>query len=480
MPYKKFEDTHELCDDRSTLAAVMRWALAGVSGVSSLLLIYVVWNSRLLRPIADDYCLAAEAGDGLIPGIVSWWSNWSGDLTMVTSNTVLVGLPLIHFPWFVASALPFLLTVATATSLGIYVTLHSLRLVAGRQRGLKVALAISPILAIVWWSYWWAPALLAPDSADNYPLALGITVWQNLNAQYVVTSFLLIGGWLWIESRPNLAMPWRPMAYALLGLGTGFNGPVFAVSALIMVLSLAALSALRGISTLRERGPYWGLAVVVAGVSAGISHFSPGSQNRKGQLADPDLNFDLIYLLVTEAIPSGISSWWFAVFNSGALIVLVVSAFVGVALASQGIRPERDSLFSIGFGLLGFSMIMFILNGLSEYFSYHAWWHLTAPRSVTWISLIAIGVALGNLASNYPQLYTALPIIFSAAIAALLLTLSANAVMVSTMQSRWWMWERGPAPMSDIIGDIEDPEGFQYACWRELTIERTAPSRDSS
>lgn len=68
-----------------------------------------IWNTRLLRPAADDYCLASFSGNGIFLGLKTWYVNNGGELFAVFSNFLFVGQPLLHFKWSLASAVPFLL-----------------------------------------------------------------------------------------------------------------------------------------------------------------------------------------------------------------------------------------------------------------------------------------------------------------------------------------------------------------------------------
>ena len=92
----------------------------GISGVAVSMVAFVIWTSRLLRPLADDYEIAVAANAGLIGSITGFWQSWSGAVTSTLSLTLFVGLPLRHLPWSVASAIPFLSSAILMAAVGIW------------------------------------------------------------------------------------------------------------------------------------------------------------------------------------------------------------------------------------------------------------------------------------------------------------------------------------------------------------------------
>lgn len=101
------------------------FAVAVLSGLATLVVVYVVFVGRQLRPLADDYCLARWAGHGLLGGVEMVHQTWSGDVVIAFSNLLFVGLPLTALPWSLASVLPFFLG-ALSVAAGATVLLLSL------------------------------------------------------------------------------------------------------------------------------------------------------------------------------------------------------------------------------------------------------------------------------------------------------------------------------------------------------------------
>jgi hypothetical protein len=450
---------------RSASQSTVRAALWAFSGASFLIVAFVIWMSRLLRPMADDYSIGVSVRDGLIAGVWGWWQGWSGDLTSMFANTLFVGLPLMRLPWSLASALPFLASAAMAVGLGVWLIIRvpvpsmrpSSRLVSG--------LLLIPVAAIAWWGYWWVTVLQSREAPNAYPLAQGVTFWQNLNAGYVVTATLLIWGWLILESRKVSRRLWP--FYLAVGLLAGFNGPVFAGSALVMIALLAVSSLLRAGIRVRERGVSWliaGLGIVVGGVA---SNLSPGSQYRGTLLASPEIDANLMLRLTGEAIPGGLNDWWSAVTSPGAWAVIILLTGTTALLARQGWTPNLDYFLTTGAALLAFSLILSLVSRASEFFAYPAYWHLVQPRTVAWLGLVMIAAALGTLTSRLGQDSLAVPVTVTATAVALVLAAASIALMTSEILARGQAWETGPAPLAHV-SDIEDPNGWQRAAWTEL------------
>ena len=456
--------------------SVMRWAFFSLSGVSYLVFVYVIWNSRLLRPAADDYCLAAGAQEGLFLGVWGWWTSWSGDLTMQFANTLFVGLPLLHLPWAFASALPFLMAAACVSLVGLWVFQHVSEETCRPSRPIGSLVMLFPILAVMWWGYWWVTVLQSKDAADAYPLAVGITVWQNLNAQYVITSSALVLIWLLLETGSSDHERLRVVGYVAWGLMAGFNGPVFAVSICLMLLLLGTALLVTNPIALRQRGLCWvaaGISVVAAGL---ISHYSPGSQSRKALFGDLEMDGRTLNKLLTEALPKGLSDWWASVTSPGSLALVIAVSGLTVLLAVQGwqFKTRPAALMSLAF--LAFSLITSVVNRASEIFSYSAWWHLVTPRTLTWMGIVAAGITLGSTLVRLSATRSYAPLLVIAGAGSLIFVASSLALMAYQMQSRHLLWGLGPAPVVDVVSDIE-PGGGWEDCWRELSAFREAPSR---
>ena len=450
--------------------------VVGLLWISTFLVVsYVVWTSRLLRPIADDYWIAVSAQDGLLEGVITWWQEWSGAVSTMTSNVLFVGLPLLHLPWSLASAVPFLCAMFLAVFATTWIFVQAIPKHPER-RGFVIASLLFPILAVVWWGYWWLPALQAGDSDDTYRLALGVTHWQSLNAGYVIPIVLLIWLWLVLETRHGVKFRRIWAIYLLLGILAGFNGPTFAGAAFLTIVVLAVASGLGSQKAVRARGWCWVMTLLGILFGALASYFSPGSQYRTTYLANPDLNAVLISQWLTQAVPGGVSDWIRAAINPGAIVLLVVIVGYTAILVHLGFRPNARLLLTVGFALLGFALIASLVNRFAQFFAYQAFWHLTGPQTIAWLGLTAIAMGIGAyVAINVQQAQTRPVAVLGCAIG-LLLFVSSITLMTQTILTRSVQWESGPAPLSGIE-DIENSSGWVMAEWIKLRSLRDAPLR---
>ncbi len=254
--------------------------------VSALLLggavvLWVAWKSLLLRPGGDDYCLAVGAQFGFLGGPLYWWDAFSGYLTPSFGANTLVGLPLLHLPFGLSSAIPFLvasLVVSAAGLLGMRLTLP----LRGWGQHLLVWGSI-PSLMVIWWSYWWLPMTLGVTGNNKF-LAQSVTHNQTPNAGHVLQTCLvvIVYALAWrVVSRRGRAWVWVFVVGGLIG---GFSGPA-------MSLGIVLTSILVAVDWLVEgRGPShpvrWGvLAGVVASIAALLlAQSAPGTRIRSEQL----------------------------------------------------------------------------------------------------------------------------------------------------------------------------------------------------
>jgi len=89
--------------------------LVGV--VAAINVAVTVWVSGRLRPIQDDYWHGNVVGEhGVFGGVLFWWETWAGYVSSCFVAAVLVGWPLVHLPWWIASGVTFL---AVCTLMGV-------------------------------------------------------------------------------------------------------------------------------------------------------------------------------------------------------------------------------------------------------------------------------------------------------------------------------------------------------------------------
>lgn len=452
-----------------------RRAIFWILSISAYLVVFLVmFVSLRLRPMADDYYLAVSAKDGLLAGLLGQWNGWSGDLTTTFSNVLLVGLPLLSLPWELASAIPFTAAVTSAVGLAAWLLVfRQQESRSRRERGFQILL-ILPLLAIGWWGYWWVPVLFSKDAHDMYSLAQGVTFWQNLNSAYVVTTLLLTWAWIYLEGRATTA--WLGALYFLLGLLAGFSGPVFAGGALVMIVLIAIYAWLGTNSDLPKRGLLWLVACIGLTFGAVASYFSPGSQLRMTVLADPKLDSNLLLRILSEGVPRGVQDWWVALTSPGSWVLVLLLIGSTALLVNFGWTPKPIALARIGIALVMFSLVLSIVNRLSEFFAYEAYWHMVTPRTAAWIGIVLLAASLGGACGRLPRQALVVPLLTLSCAIGLMLVIGGVALMVSEVYAREIRWERGPAPLAHVT-DIEDPDGFQRRAYLELLDIRGGPLR---
>lgn len=455
-------------------------SLAGALGGIGILG-YVVWGARLLRPVADDYCAGRSAGEGFVGSLSYWFHTWSGDLTARAVDYALVGWPLTRLPWPLASSVAFLATAALVTGatvlllrIGVLSSAHDLR------RGL---VQVVPVVAVAWWAFWWLPVRatshLPPVLADGNALNLAqsITVWQIVNSSYVVVPSLLVIALVGLT--PVWRRRWRiavPVAFTV-GVAFGMAGVVLAAT------TAAALGALLGLEVLLRRHwlpSRWATVALGCGLAAGvlISFTAPGSVLRSEALKqDPALPVLTPGSLLAWSLPEGIVEWGKGVVTPGSVLAAVLMAAMALALVRSGLRVATALLLRTGCGVLALSVLLSLLNRMSEAAAYPAFWHQVSTRTLIFMGVCVLGFAggakLALAASWLPTWLVAAPLLL-----ALVGVAASVSPMVDAVEERFGRWQSGPAPMG-VISDIEDPQGWQAECWEDVARGRSAPARGS-
>lgn len=448
---------------RLAILLITSWALCLVAIILIL--------STFLRPIADDYVLGEAAGAGIVPAIVGWWSTWSGDLSLVIANTVLVGLPLQHLPWSVATAIPFVLSGLLVAGFGTWLAVAS-SIGIGKQVRPLWRLVLFVVAFVLWWAYWWVNFAVSGGAAYSSFLARGITFWQNLNSQYVITVTALAWAWLWLETRAGNNRVLLGAGSLLWGILAGMCGPVFAMSVastLVFVLIFRIVQ-----SGHVQRAWLWITGALGVILGAAVSHFSPGTQSR-AQLVTPrsrDTGFVSAILNVTD---DSVMDWWSGIFNPGSLVVLLIVGVVVCLTVRLGasFQANRAAILSVAF--LSFALLVNVVNRLSELFTYEAWWHVITARTFTWFGLCMMGVWLGTTLSSRVRGPLLTPLLILGGFLGVLLTTSGIDMMADEVLTRVKLWEIGPAPLEGM-SDIEEGGGWTSS-WLALRESRGGPAR---
>ena len=456
-------------------ANLRRFALSVLAWLPALTLAtataYIIVLSRALRPVADDYRIAASvASQGVLGAIDFFWSTWVGDVFSWTSNVLFVGVPLAFLPLPFASAVAFLvaaLSVAIAATVLVTRTMDK----PSAQWLTLAPLALS--LPALWWAYFWTASAFGNASELSSNLAAAIAMWPTINAQYVIPIAILTLAWFLLSRTTSWSLTVRLVLYAGLGLLVGLTGVVLAVS-LITFLPLLALGRFIMANRVERLEIYsWSSAVLGTSLGALVSHKSPGSTERMSLLNEPTVSFDFI-LAVLRSMPRAVLEWGGGVWNPGAVVVLAVTCALGVIATLRGARVNAVGLAASGTALIALSLITSIWNRVSEFFSYEAFWHVLQVREITWMGLVALGFSLGHVVAKPSTLEWLTPSVLFAGGIGVILSLAAIATMSNAILVRYEQWSQGPAPFADI-GDIETD--WVREAWQELGQYRGLPKR---
>lgn len=451
--------------------------LAVTVGSALILIAWVAFNARLLRPGADDYCLAADAGPGVLAGIADWFTTQSSYLTSVASGIALVGWPLLHLPFSIASALPFLLTAAVVGLSALTVVGYT---ASWRPRLWQAALGTA-VLMLGWLTFIWMPTAMGMRDTSGL-IGYMITNWQTVNSGYVIVAAALIGvsTIAWLKSDSSNVWIWMFLPIGIVG---GLGGIALAATLFLLSVSVIIYNA----AIVRPMpSPSSGRGLVVSLLGAGaliggaVGQLSPGTRARAATLStDLSLNPTRIGELINNSAISGFREWLGIYLNPGSVTVTVMTAVVVSALVRAGtIRRPRRTL-GVALAASWVSLISVMTSRLTEQFAYGAPWHFLTARVFGFIGLIAIGCWMSGWVA---QIKSSLihPVTLMISFIGLVLITGTTLTMTIGIAQRATVWEVGPAPIPNIVNDIGPVDGMETACWNRLGNFRELPARGAN
>lgn len=448
--------------------------VAGLAFValSSLVLIYVFWSARLLRPLADDYFYGAFfLKEGLLGGTIHTWNTWAGSLTAQLANFAFIGLPIGFLPWWLSSFLPFVLTVGVVTFFACWLLAQPV--VRSKHFSPTITwMQIAPITAFSYLGYWWLPTLFFADDPDTFRFPFSTTFWQNINIQYILVPICIT--WLWLVIDLRFRAWWRVLGLGVLGLLVGFGTFVFATSTILacLLFSLSLVFTRRG--PVRARLVAWALGAVSTCLALVINLGAPGSRNRAQFLPSPEVDGNFVADVLTAALPQGVASWWSEVYNPLYLGLLAFLAAIFWLLGMQFGSGSSRHFMLLGASFGSFSLTLFIINRVSELFAYQAFWHEVTPRIFLWLSIPLFSAGIGAYLAKYSGGLLATSVVLF--IAGVCFALIASSLFVMTVEtySRWTQWEVGPAPVRSVA-DIDNT--YFAEMYRSIQRARGGPHR---
>ena len=425
--------------------------------------IIFLFSLRLLRPIADDYCAAALAGKGFAAYFNHGYFTWNSDVVALIINYFILGFPLVHFPYALAS----IFTLATSL-LALTLTISVLLF---QQIGFKVLIKLFPITVASYFSFWMSDNLFHKESLFKR-LSNMIINWQSVNGYYVVLTCLLAAITLYLIML-ELKIKYKWTLITLLGFLLGTSG--FLLVATILSFNLIYIVRLlfsKQITILLQ------LFFFSIGLSFGFifDYLSPGSQTRSKLFEGPHTEQILnLKTLLSWTFPRSLIEWVQGFLQPGALVVVLFGIIIGY-FSNYFVRSlQTNVLIEHFFVFLLLSIISSILSQLSEKFAYEAFWHLVIPYLFIYLSLLILGFILG-INSQFSNSFSYL-ILLLALVAFIISSINLHKIS-NDIKTRSQLWQVGAAPLPEM-GDIEIKDGWINICWEEMKEFKGYPDRNN-
>ncbi len=461
--------------DTKWAVSVRRLMIVGAPfyGAFLVLFAYVALSSRLLRPAADDYCLAVDSHLGVIGGTLYWLENLSGYFTSLMGAMALVGWPVLNLPWGAGSAVAFLVAALMVGLAGGVLLWASLDRTSKRKW--LIALGSVPVIAVAWWSFLWFPQIHQADGLSR-SMALILTHWQTNNGVYVFqTSWILIAFVILWYLKPQ--RPWAVSLFLPLGLAAGFAGA--ALVATVVTACVVALAYLLIVQPKSDRYSKRALSLMAAAtaVSGLAAQMMPGSLARQQAIGSPpELSARWLAEFINAALPSGLLPWLQSLTHVGAAAILVFGMATGWWAKRVGAPLSSRKLMGLGFALIGVSLSASLSARITELFAYSAYWHFIPTWEITFLALWALGVGVGVRAAAVDYQWAPALALTGFALT-LLVAVGSILDMTTSMAEREARWAAGGAPAIGGLADIEDPDGMVIGCWKNLALLRAVPER---
>jgi len=362
-----------------------------IAGASFLIFLSVVYFSRLLRPAVDDYCFAIDSDLGFIGGVLYWWETLNGYAFFIAGSIATVGLPLLHLPWSLASALPFILAAVCISLVGVQIFWGMSDQIGDLRRRATFLFSI-PLFAITWWTYLWMPIAWG-ETGINKSIALGLTHFQALNGSYVITTCVVTGlailSWnLMINKSPRFSY-----LAILPGLLGGFSGIMMTLT--IVVSSFLVLAYALLTKTLHRKGQRsWLVILSFSSLAAGaVANLAPGSLSRAdGVVSNPGLSPFRGAQTLSKTFPDSLRDTVEAFTNPGSLGVLLIISTITWFLIQSGLKIRSQSALRFAALFLGLTLVASAVTRFSQNFAYYAYWHFSDVRIYAFMALLSFGV----------------------------------------------------------------------------------------
>jgi len=467
---------------------------------SSALTLFVGVRSFSLRPIGDDYCIAAGANRGPFVQVIGDWNSWQGFLSASVLNSLLSGLPVLHLPWGVSSAFSFLLATAAVSAVTLLCLSRSSTL------GVHQLALFVPFVVTSFWGFWWSRATFGTtdfpetlhgnsslDDVDAHTLwsavmiltARWVTHSTNIQAAYLIgmAAFTGIAVWLltWRRRHPVVLTA----CVILFATFTGFYLPAVALGSIPFALLLWIIAIRKPNSFVQGPPGLYVTYIVVTLVAQVAALSSPGMTTRRGAVLESSTRqplsisdaVDQPIALLRWVFPRSIIEWIVAWANVGSvLVVLLMAAVTFLVLKSYNVDSSTINLKGaalIAGGLFAFSFVLSVSNRAAEAFAYPGVWHQVMATLMVFFAATAFGFVIGcKLAYVQPRHRGITLLVVVAGSLSLILIAVANVNLARDVEQRLESWQSGPAPLPKMP-DIEE----RINCWDSLSEMRNSPAR---
>ena len=396
--------------------------------------------SVLLRPVADDYAHGASAVAGFWSATTGWWLSWSGDLSLIVGQVLLVGMPLAWLPLEVTSSVGFVFAGLIVGGLGAV----ALGLVKHSEKW--PVISAWALITLSWWVFLWARQLAVPDF-ENRLVAEFLTHWQTVNVAYVIFPAINVVVFLFLVrgalSRGKLA-----------GTIALFLGFISGTSGLVMGFALAAFGMVIGVAKSVTAGFRSALSMFLYALGAiggaAVATSAPGARVRSEYL--PDFQLQASFFDIFRSIPRGVGNWLGFVFSYETLLVIGVGVLTAWLVGVDQSPSRNRVLWETVVLLIPFSLLVSVITAVSQLAAYEAPWHFVSTRLLVFVSAIALGhglyYAVRGLLLGKGLGATSVWVLKLSAIVTVLGLLATGAVaLASSVIDREVAWQSGEAPL---------------------------------
>ena len=418
-----------------------------------------------VRPLADDYCIAAGMVDGPWAAFLQTFQNWTGDLVQIATSITLVGLPIYLLPYSLYALVPIFVSVMLLTFVSYFLFSNLINASLSKISLISVSYFF---VALFWPTYWVAQR--AFDKIPNLNLALraeesskAALQWSTVISQYLIVPLLLV--LLFIVCAYKNSRKTIYLECITVGILVGLSGYAFAAS--LVVFSVFKLAA--------NRFKNYKVIISLCGgvcLALFISLNSAGAKHRASSIGIDSLGELNLIRFATRYVSELISSC----FNLGIFTIFALGFVISIKYSAFWKETVSTTLWLFSWNLLIFAFIYFSFIKLSEIFSYIAFWHLITFKGILFFASFALGMQ-GGLASHgklkfySKSIYLKIVVVF-------LISITSVSILLNLLEieNRADKWGRGPAGVKGIA-DIDPANYWVVKCWNVLRVFKDSPQR---